>query len=137
MFSLTIVILAVCASHAFGACPHVVTRAEWGARAPHSVTHFSNPAHYAFIHHSEAGECNDRTSCAALVRSYQNYHMDTNGWSDIGYSFLIGGDGSVFEGRGWDKVGAHTQGYNSVGYEEFKIRVIYGYFPRLTVGHYF
>ncbi|CAL1536980.1 unnamed protein product [Lymnaea stagnalis] len=100
----------------YAACPTIVTRAAWGARAPKSVSYLTNPVHYAFIHHSEAGECNDRTSCAALVRSYQNYHMDTNGWADIGYSFLIGGDGSVFEGRGWDRVGAHTQGYNSVGY---------------------
>ena len=35
------------------------------------------------------------------------------GWSDIGYSFLVGGDGNVYEGRGWTHVGAHTQGYNS------------------------
>ena len=34
------------------------------------------------------------------------------GWDDIGYSFMIGGDGSVFEGRGWDRVGAHTYGFN-------------------------
>ena len=37
-------------------------------------------------------------------------------WSDIGYSFLIGGDGRVYEGRGGKRVGAHTGGYNSVGY---------------------
>lgn len=42
--------------------------------------------------------------------------MDSNGWSDIGYSFLIGGDGNIYEGRGWNVLGAHTQGYNSVGY---------------------
>lgn len=41
--------------------------------------------------------------------------MDKNGWSDIGYSFLIGGDGRVYEGRGWGVVGAHTRGYNSNG----------------------
>lgn len=37
------------------------------------------------------------------------------GWSDIGYSFLVGGDGRVYEGRGWGTVGAHTRGYNSNG----------------------
>lgn len=36
------------------------------------------------------------------------------GWSDIGYSFLVGEDGRIYEGRGWDRVGAHTKGYNSV-----------------------
>ncbi|CAG0913905.1 unnamed protein product [Notodromas monacha] len=71
-----------------------------------------------------------------LVRSFQNQHMDVNGWNDIGYrsvinlnstplqqmawfyaqaGFVIGGDGSIFKGRGWDKVGAHTPGYNFDG----------------------
>jgi len=36
------------------------------------------------------------------------------GWSDIGYSFLIGEDGRVYEGRGWDVVGAHTLNYNDI-----------------------
>ncbi|GBO36451.1 Peptidoglycan recognition protein 3, partial [Araneus ventricosus] len=34
-------------------------------------------------------------------------------WADIGYSFLVGGDGRIYEGRGWKAVGAHTYGYNS------------------------
>lgn len=28
------------------------------------------------------------------------------------FSFLIGGDGKVYEGRGWHKEGAHTYRYN-------------------------
>ena len=36
------------------------------------------------------------------------------GWTDIGYNFLIGGDGRVYEGRGWGVTGGHTYGYNSV-----------------------
>ena len=35
--------------------------------------------------------------------------MDTKKFSDIGYNFLIGGNGDVYEGRGWDKQGAHTK----------------------------
>lgn len=44
--------------------------------------------------------------CAGLVRGMQNYHMDANGWSDIGYNFLICPHGTVFEGRGLDTVNA-------------------------------
>ena len=36
------------------------------------------------------------------------------GWDDIGYNFLIGADGRVFEARGWNRVGAHTKGWNDV-----------------------
>lgn len=34
------------------------------------------------------------------------------GFFDIGYNFLIGGDGNTYEGRGWDFQGAHTRGFN-------------------------
>ncbi|KAJ8923562.1 hypothetical protein NQ315_010141 [Exocentrus adspersus] len=39
--------------------------------------------------------------------------MDNRGWDDIGYNFLIGGDGNVYEGRGWGIQGAHAPKYNS------------------------
>lgn len=41
----------------------------------------------------------------------QTFHMNTNGWDDIGYNFIVGGDGLVYEGRGY-KVGAHTKNFN-------------------------
>ena len=44
------------------------------------------------------------------------FYSNTRKYSDIAYSFLIGSDGSIFEGRGYNKQGAHTYGYNSVGY---------------------
>ena len=36
------------------------------------------------------------------------------GWDDIGYNFVIGQDGRAYEARGWDRVGAHTLGWNNV-----------------------
>lgn len=33
-------------------------------------------------------------------------------FGDIGYNFLIGGDGNVYEGLGWNRQGEHTKGYN-------------------------
>lgn len=38
--------------------------------------------------------------------------MESFGWDDIGYHFLVGGDGNAYEGRGWNKQGAHTKGFN-------------------------
>lgn len=32
---------------------------------------------------------------------------------DIAYHFLIGGNGSIYYGRGWDVEGEHTTGFNS------------------------
>ncbi|XP_048242634.1 peptidoglycan-recognition protein SC2-like isoform X2 [Haliotis rufescens] len=96
-------------------CPRIITRAEWGARSPRSTSNLAGAVRYAFIHHGLSSPCSSQSSCSERVRSYQNYHMNTRGWSDIGYSFLIGEDGNVYEGRGWDRIGAHTKGYNSVG----------------------
>ena len=52
-------------------------------------------------------------SIEARIRSIQAYHMDTRGWCDIGYHFLVAGDGQVFEGRPYALLGAHTGGQNS------------------------
>lgn len=97
-----------------GGCPHIVTRAEWGARPPTSITYINQPVPRIFVHHTETASCYTQADCSAIVRSIQNYHMDSNGWSDIGYNFLIGEDGNAYEGRGWDRVGAHVSDYNSV-----------------------
>ncbi|XP_043283155.1 peptidoglycan-recognition protein SC2-like [Venturia canescens] len=38
--------------------------------------------------------------------------METREYIDIRYNFCIGGDGNVYEARGWDAAGAHTEGWN-------------------------
>lgn len=43
----------------------------------------------------------------------QTIDMDTHKWPQLGYNFLVGGDGRVYEGRGWDYIGAHTPEYNN------------------------
>lgn len=45
-----------------------------------------------------------------IVRQIQTFHIESRGWFDIGYNFLIGGDGAAYEGRGWKTEGAHTLG---------------------------
>lgn len=47
------------------------------------------------------------------MKQIQKFHIQSRGFSDIGYNFLIGGDGAVYIGRGWNDQGAHTRGYNS------------------------
>ena len=42
--------------------------------------------------------------------------MDTRGWSDIAYSFLVHQNGDIYEGRGWGIAGGHTRGYNFVSH---------------------
>jgi N-acetylmuramoyl-L-alanine amidase len=101
------------------ACPTIISRSGWGARPPKGTpTRLpSPPVPYAVIHHGGSNAyCTTESRCAAIIRSYQNYHLDTQGWNDIGYNFVVGEDGNVYEGRGWDNVGAHEPAYSkSIG----------------------
>lgn len=102
-------------------CPRIVSRAEWGARQPTSTTRIAKPVPRVFIHHTAGDTCTTQAQCISVVKSIQNYHMNSKGWADIGYNFLVGQDGNVYEGRGWNNVGAHAadarvnHNYGSIG----------------------
>jgi len=70
-----------------------------------------NPTHIV-VHHS-AGQTNS-TDYAAVVRSYWDLHVNTNGWADIGYNWLVDPDGVLYEGRGDRIRGAHSPCMNAV-----------------------
>jgi len=108
-----------CNTGGTGACANTerVLRSEWGARPPsYNIGALPNkPVGMAFVHHTVTAACTTKDACMAQMRSIQNFHMDGNGWPDVGYNWLVGEDGRAYEGRGWDKIGAHTLGYNDVG----------------------
>jgi len=92
---------------------NIVNRRTWLAQPPvkpsNNLTH---PVPYVVILHTATENCNTQAACVYIVRHAQTYHIESNGWNDIGYSFLVGGDGNVYEGRGWDTEGAFARGYN-------------------------
>lgn len=88
----------------------VVTRSQWGARA-RSCTPAHRPNRLT-IHHTDTPN-NDSLSMAARMRQIQSYHIDTRGWCDIGYHFLVGQDGKVYQGRIETTMGAHAANDNS------------------------
>lgn len=49
---------------------------------------------------------------AETIQSIRNMHL-ANGWSDIGYHYLIGLNGERWNGRNVNLVGAHCNGYNA------------------------
>jgi hypothetical protein len=103
--------------------PTIVTRAEWGAnevirRAP---PRYADGVHFAIVHHTAGSNSYSASQSAAIVRAIELYHVEANGWNDIGYNFLVDKYGQIFEGRygGMTRavIGAHAQGFNvgSVG----------------------
>tara|TARA_R110001606_G_scaffold347973_1_gene497428 strand:- start:7486 stop:7965 length:480 start_codon:yes stop_codon:yes gene_type:complete len=47
------------------------------------------------------------------VPTIRRWHVEENGWSDIGYHYVITPDGMLHDGRPVSKSGAHTRGQNS------------------------
>lgn len=67
------------------------------------------------IHHTFIPPaCNTSEKCEEAMRWMQDFHQFNRSWWDIGYNFAVGGDGKVYEGRGWSTVGAHAPGYNNI-----------------------
>lgn len=83
--------------------PH--TQWCWGKAA--SGSSVAPAKRTAFCIHYDGGVPTTADGLDAVRKTYK-YHTGTNGWQDIGYNFLITQDGQIFEGRGWDKLGAHA-----------------------------
>jgi hypothetical protein len=49
-------------------------------------------------------------ACSEVVRDIQREHMIRWGYPDIGYNFIIGNNGLVYEGTGWDYRGTYAFG---------------------------
>ncbi|XP_068633150.1 peptidoglycan-recognition protein LE-like isoform X2 [Battus philenor] len=91
----------------------IVSRTDWLAQPEAGVLDkLVQPVPWVVISHTATESCHTQSQCVLRVRLIQSFHIESRGWYDIGYNFLIGGDGSVYYGRGWDYMGAHTKGYN-------------------------
>lgn len=92
----------------------IVPRVEWGAQPPTKDPEKLQklPPPYVIISHTASTFCYTQAQCVLNVRVAQTFHIESKGWDDIAYNFLVGGDGNVYEGRGWGVVGAHTFNYN-------------------------
>ncbi|MFU8850658.1 peptidoglycan recognition protein [Micromonospora sp. SL1-18] len=99
--------------------PKVVTRAGWNADESivRDAPTYGKTVKAFWVHHTAGANNYSCADSAAIVRSIEVYHIKSNGWSDIGYNFLVDKCGVVFEGRkgGIDKpvTGAHTYGFNT------------------------
>ncbi|KAJ8404211.1 hypothetical protein AAFF_G00339840 [Aldrovandia affinis] len=105
--------------HRYTECPAIIPRCQWEAEPYRGTpTQLVLPLSFMYVHHTyEPGQpCLSFQQCAADMRSMQRFHQDDRGWDDIGYSFVAGSDGYIYEGRGWHWQGAHTKGHNSRGY---------------------
>ena len=99
--------------------PPIVLRSGWGADESivRSAPWFASRIAFSVVHHTAGAQPTSPAQSAAIVRAIQRYHVQGNGWNDIGYNFLVDRFGQVFEGRAGgltrNVVGAHAQGFNT------------------------
>ncbi|MCD9903224.1 peptidoglycan-binding protein [Streptomyces sp. MT29] len=94
--------------------PKIISRPIWGSRpwdgTPNHVP--LNKRTEFFIHYDGATPIT-RTGYA-IPRAIEAQHI-SQGWSGVGYNWVIDQEGNVYEGRGWDLQGAHCPGHNVSG----------------------
>ena len=110
-------------AHADTSQPTIITRAQWGAdesirlKACSGGPESAGALKVAFVHHTVTSNTYNPDDVPAIIRSIYAYHVQGEGWCDIGYNFLVDKYGRIFEGRygGVQNaiLGAHTGGFNT------------------------
>jgi hypothetical protein len=107
------------AAGTFTPSPKIYSRAQWGADESirEQVAPTYRTIHGGFVHHTAGTNDYTAADVPAIIRGIYAYHVQTNGWRDVGYNFFIDKFGRIWEGRNGGVAmpveGAHTSGYNT------------------------
>jgi hypothetical protein len=97
--------------------PSIRTRSAWNARPFKGTPTVASKLDVAIVHHSAGSNGYSSAEVPGIIAAIQRYHMDTNGWSDIAYNFVVDRFGRLWEGRqgGITRavVGGHSHGSNT------------------------
>lgn len=91
----------------------VISRAQWGAR-PTGCSATENDWYRMAIHHT-AGPQTQGGSVQEVVRGVQAYAQDSGNYCDIPYQYMVGYDGTLWEGRPPQLQSGATGGGNNDG----------------------
>ena len=110
---------ALSTANAASRAPEVRSRAAWGAdeRIRGRSPSYAPATRAVTIHHTASSNDYQPEDVPRLLRGFYAYHVKSNGWSDIGYNFLVDKFGRVWEGRAGGiarpVVGSHAGGFNT------------------------
>ncbi len=106
--------------------PVVYPRSSWSSSKYEKRTKKIWPPKYndpevIIIHHTAT---NYKGATSKQIKKIYRYHSYTRKWGDIGYNYIIGKDGSIFEGRagGNGAIGGHAY-YNGTNYNSGSIGI--------------
>ena len=91
--------------------PHIWERESWNA-APPKGSYEKHLPYFLTLHHTAGLRTVSWEDSKQEVLFLQDFHQNGRGWIDIGYHFLIDGEGSIFQGRPLEAVGTHVRGGN-------------------------
>jgi hypothetical protein len=114
-----------------GPQPTICTRACWGARAPACQPGNITSLTRAVVHHT-AGPSDwttDYEGGKSRVRGIQNYHIDSAGFCDISYHFLVNAAGHIYEGRQGAMTGLPKSYHDCCNVNSFGFNVMGYYHP--------
>ncbi|XP_054265174.1 peptidoglycan recognition protein 4-like isoform X1 [Macrosteles quadrilineatus] len=79
----------------------IVSRTLWDSLPPRKAEALPGQRLVVWFSDTATPECKNFTDCMSTVQELQIQHMDVLRLPDIKHNFLIGGDGRVYEGRGF------------------------------------
>jgi predicted secreted protein len=110
---------ALSTAHAASRAPAVRSRAEWGADESlrRGSASYAGSVRAVTIHHTASTNDYAPEDVPRLLRGFYAYHVKSQGWSDMGYNFLVDRFGGVWEGRAGGTaravIGSHAGGFNT------------------------
>jgi hypothetical protein len=103
--------------------PTILPRSAWGAdeslreRACPGGPIYTGTPKVAFLHHTVTGNGYAASAVPAIIRSIYAFHVESEGWCDVGYNYLVDAYGRIWEGRAGgintNVLGAQAGGFNT------------------------
>jgi len=110
---------SVAGADAHGGRPHIRSRAEWGADESlrRGNPTYSHTLEAVTVHHTAGRSDYTEAEVPAVLRGIYAFHVQSRGWSDVGYNVLVDRFGTAWEGRhgGLERpvLGSHAGGFNT------------------------
>jgi hypothetical protein len=90
----------------------IVSRSDWGAK-PEKCTPAKQDPRYITFHHTATPNGETGAAARARMRQLQDHDINTLGFCDIGFHFVVDANGKVYRGRtSAARIGNHVPGHN-------------------------
>ena len=97
--------------------PGIQERASWNPRPYNGTPQIADELKMAIVHHTVNRNGYAAGEVAGMIAAIQRYHMDSNGWNDIAYNFIVDRFGRPWDARQGGThnavIGGHAYGHNT------------------------